>query len=242
VSEAGFVAKSLLIAGKDLRVEARGRQTLVPMLVFVLVVALLLAFTLPAPSGIGARVDLPLGASPTFADIVAGFLWITFLFAGLIGFARTFESERDDGALDALLLAPLDRSGLFLAKALANLCGLAVVEIVALPLFALLFGLELGARWLGLVVVVVLVDIGFVCVGTLFASLAAHTSSRELVLPILALPALVPAFVAGVELTADLVVGSGLDDVAARGWFAILVVFDVVTAAAGALLFEYAIE
>lgn len=242
MSGAGFAAKTRALAAKDIRIEARGRETIVPMLVFVLAVALLLAFTLPAPAQVSARVDLPLGASPTFADVAAGFLWVTLLFAGLIGFARTFEIERDDGALDALLLVPLDRSGLFLAKALANLGGIALVELFALPLFGLLFGLDLGARWAGLLLVVVLADVGFVCVGTLFSALAAQTSSRELVLPILALPALVPVFIAAVELTSDLVAGGSVSDVAARGWFAILVAFDVVLAAAGALLFEFAVE
>jgi heme exporter protein B len=242
VSGAGFAAKTRALAAKDIRIEARGRETIVPMLVFVLAVALLLAFTLPAPAQVSARVDLPLGASPTFADVAAGFLWVTLLFAGLIGFARTFEIDGDDGALDALFLVPLDRSGLFLAKALANLGGIALVELFALPLFGLLFGLDLGARWAGLLLVVVLADVGFVCVGTLFSALAAQTSSRELVLPILALPALVPVFIAAVELTSDLVAGGSVSDVAARGWFAILVAFDVVLAAAGALLFEFAVE
>ena len=233
-AEAGFWAKTAALARKDLRVEARGRDTLVPMLAFALAVCLVLAFSLRDPVG-AAR-------SPGRAEVVAGFLWVTVLFAGLIGFARTFEAERIDGALDSLLLVPLDRSGLFAAKALANLIAVAATEAVLLPVFALLFDLRLGSRWGALVGVALLVDVGFVSLGTLFAALAAQTRSRELVLPVLALPALVPVFVAAVELSADLFTGRGLDEVAARGWFAGLAAFDAVAVAAGALGFEYALE
>jgi len=228
VSGVGFVAKTAALTRKDLRVEARSRDTLPPMLAFAFTVALVLAFTLP-------------DATRASAKVVAGFLWITVLFAGLIGFARTFEVEREEGALDALLLVPLDRSGIFFSKAAANLVFLALVEVFLVPVFGLFFSLDLSS-WLMLALVVVLVDIGFVAVGTLFASLASQTRSRELILPILALPVLVPAFIAGVELSADLFAGAGLDDIAARGWFGILLFFDAVFLVVGALGFEFAID
>jgi heme exporter protein B len=236
-----FASKTVALARKDLVVEARGRDTLLPMLVFALTVTMLLAFSLPDPSDTAVTVAPAVG-TVALADVVAGFLWVTILFAGLIGFARTFEVERDEGALDALLLVPLDRSGLFAAKAAANLVGLAVIEAVTLPLFALLFELSPGPSWPGLLLVVALVDLGFVSIGTLFSSVAAQTHSRELVLPILALPALVPVFIAAVELTSDLLVGIPLDGVAARGWFGILVAYDVVACVVGALTFEFALD
>lgn len=237
----GFLGKTLLLARKDLRVEARGRDTLPPMLAFAFAVTLLLAFALPGESRLTAPVRLPLG-SVELADVLAAFLYVTILFAGLIGFARTFEVEREERAIDALLLAPLDRSGLFLSKALANLLHLVAVELFLVPAFALLFSFDLGARWLVLVVVLALVDVGFVSVGTLFASLAAQTRSRELMLPILALPILVPIFIAGTQLTSDLLEGRGLAAVTARGWFVILAGFDVVFAIAGALAFEFVLD
>ncbi len=228
MSGIGFVAKTAALTRKDLRVEARSRDTLPPMLAFAFTVALVLAFTLP-------------DATRASAKVVAGFLWITVLFAGLIGFARTFEVEREEGALDALLLAPLDRSGIFFSKATANLIFLALVEVFLVPVFGLFFALDLSS-WLMLALVIVLVDIGFVTVGTLFASLASQTRSRELILPILALPVLVPAFIAGVELSADLFAGAGLDAIAARGWFGILLFFDAVFLVVGALGFEFVID
>jgi heme exporter protein B len=230
-----------MLARKDLRAEARGRDTLPPMLAFAFAVTLLLAFVLPGDTQIGERIDLPVG-TVAMADMLAGFLYVTVLFAGLIGFARTFEVEREEGAIDALLLAPIDRSGLFLSKAVANLVYLAAVELLVVPVFALLFTFDLGTRWFALVLVLVLVDIGFVAVGTLFASLAAQTRSRELMLPILALPVLVPIFIAGTQLTADLLAGGTIEAVATRGWFVILIAFDVVFTVIGALAFEFVVD
>jgi heme exporter protein B len=228
MTEANFVTKTMWLAAKDLRIEMRARDTLAPMLGFAATVALVLAFALPdAPAGQGV-----------VAYVQAGFMWVTVLFAGLIGFGRTFEVERAEGALDSLLLVPVDRSALFLSKALSNLAFVVVLELVLLPLTALLFAFDLGPSWAGLLAVVALVDVGFVAVGTLYAALAAQTRSRELLLPLLALPALVPVFIAALELTADLLLGAGFEAVAARGWFGILVAFDVVFVTAGALLFD----
>ena len=228
MTEANFVTKTMLLAAKDLRIEMRARDTLAPMLGFAATVALVLAFALPdAPAGQGV-----------VAYVQAGFMWVTVLFAGLIGFGRTFEVERAEGALDSLLLVPVDRSALFLSKALSNLAFVVVLELVLVPLTALLFAFDLGPSWAGLLAVVALVDVGFVAVGTLYAALAAQTRSRELLLPLLALPALVPVFIAALELTADLLLGAGFEAVAARGWFGILVAFDVVFVTAGALLID----
>ncbi len=241
MTAAGFAAKTGALIRKDLRVEMRGRDTLVPMVTFAFAVALLLAFAAPAPPRLQDPVSLPLGTVP-FIDVAAAFLWITVLFAGLIGFARTFQVEEADGAIDSLLLIPLDRTGLFLAKAVANLAFIAAVQAVLLPGFALLFHFDLGAGWVTLILVTGLVDIGFVAIGTLFASVAAQTRSRELILPILALPALVPLFIAAFELTADLLGGGGLEAIASRGWFAILLAFDVIFTIAAALAFEFVID
>ena len=236
-TELGLFGKVRVLVGKDLRIESRGRDTLPPMLAFSIAVTLLLAFTLPGAPRLTPPQALVLGTVP-LADVLAGFLWITVLFAGLIGFGRTFEVERSEGAIDSLLLVPLDRSGLFLAKSLANLTFVGTVQVVLMPVFGLLFGLNLGARWFGLVLVTILVDIGFVAIGTLFAGLAAQTRSRELILPILALPALVPLFIAAVELTSGLFLDEGLS----AGWFAILIASDIVFSVIGALAFESVLD
>ncbi len=240
MSERGFISKTLILTGKDLRIESRARDTLVPMLAFAIAVTLLLAFTLPT-TGDNDRA-IAGASSTTVADVLAGFFWITVLFAGLIGFARTFETERAEGTVDSLLLVPLDRSGLFLAKALANFTFIAIVEVFLLPLFILLFSLDVGAGLAPLLLVIFLVDVGFVAVGTLFASVAAQTSSRELILPVIALPTLVPVFIAGADLTSDLIDGGGLSTIVETGWFGVLVAFDVILGVAAALVFEFVIE
>jgi heme exporter protein B len=239
---AGWAGKTIALARKDLRIEARARETLPPMLAFSLAVTLLLAFALPTSGPLEAPREFPGVGLVVLADVLAGFMWVTVLFAGLIGFARTFEIDRADGALDALLLVPLDRSGLFAAKAAANLIVLMILEVILVPAFSFFFGIDLAAVLGPMLLVIVLVDIGFSAIGTLFASLAAHTRSRELVLPILALPALVPVFIAAVELTSDLFMGGGLGAVTERGWFGILIGFDVVFVTLGALSFEFTLD
>ena len=237
----GLVGKTWALVRKDIRIELRARETLPAMVAFSFAVMLLLAFTLPPTAELRQQVIVGAG-TVALSQVLSGFLWVTILFAGLIGFARTFEIERAEGALDPLLMAPLDRSGLFAAKAVTNLLLLFALQVFLVPIFGLLFSVNLGARWFVLCAVMVLVDLGFVMVGTLFSALAAQTRSRELMLPILALPVLVPIFIAGTELTADLLAGGTLATVAARGWFGILIASDLLFAVVAGLAFEFAVE
>ena len=241
-NELGFLGKTFALARKDLRIEMRARETLPPMLAFAFAVTVLLSFTLPGTPELQAPRELPPVGTVALADVLAGFLWVTVLFAGLIGFARTFESEREEDAIESLLLVPIDRSGLWLAKAMANLAFIVVIELFLVPAFTLLFGFRLIDDLATFLAVVVLVDLGFVATGTLFSALAAQTRSRELMLPILALPALVPVFLGAVELSADLFVGKGLSAEGAGGWLAILAVYDAVAIAVSVMAFEYAID
>lgn len=240
-SEPGFFAKTARLATKDIRIELRSRDTLLPMLAFSLAVVLLLAFSLPSGSDPARPARVPFGTVP-LADVLAAFLWVTVLFAGLVAFARTFDVDRRDAAIDPLLLAPLDRSGLFLSKAAANLAYIVGVEVLLIPAFVLFFGVRLGAGWPALLLVVVLVNIAFVAVGTLLSVLAAQTSSRELMLPILALPMLVPVFIAAVELTSELFAGAGGASVGSSGWFGILIASDLIFAIVGMLAFDHILD
>lgn len=239
---AGFTAKTAALVRKDLRTEFRSRETLPPMLAFVGAVTLVVSFTLPGSSALRAPLEIPPVGTVALGDVLAGFLWITILFAGLIGFARSFESERDDGALDALLLAPVDRAGLWLSKATTNFCFVVIVEALLYPAMALLFGIRLVDNFGSVLAVTALVDIGFVAMGTVFAAVAAQTRSRELMLPVLALPALVPVFIAAVDLTSRLFLGEGLSGDGASGWLAILAVYDVVSVAIAVMAFEYVLD
>ncbi len=237
----GLGKKVAVLVRKDLVIEARARDTLPPMLAFAGTVTLLLAFALP-PNSAFTRPERPLIGALGGADVLAGFFWVTILFAALIGFARTFEVERADGALDPLLLAPVDRSGLFAAKAIVNFVYLVGIELMLVPAFALLFAANLGESWVVLISVIGLADIAIVAIGTLFAALVAQTRSRELMLPVLALPVLVPAFIAAVELSADAFAGASIPAIAGRGWFGLLVAFDIIAIVVAALTFEFALE
>ena len=174
-----YLADVATLARKDLRLELRARDTLPAMLLFV--VSTLVVFHFALPEG---------------ADEVAaqGLLWVALLFTALLGLARAWAPERESGALEGLVLAPCDRSAIWLGKAAAVFAFLAAVELVALPAFALFFGSVDAATVVG----VVLASVGICAVGTLLAAMAAASRTRELVLPLLFLPLAIPLVVGGV--------------------------------------------
>jgi heme exporter protein B len=168
---------------KDLLIELRARETVPAMLLFV--VSALVVFHFAVPEDLTRRAEL----------IVAnGLLWIAILFTAILGLTRSFAAERDQGVLDGLVMAPSDRSAIWLSKALSVLSFLALMELVALPAFALFFA-EVTATT---VAAVVLADIGIAAVGTLLAAIAAASRTRELLLPLLFLPLAIPIVVGAV--------------------------------------------
>jgi heme exporter protein B len=175
----GYVADVAALARKDLRLELRARDTLPAMLLFVVATLVVFHFALPAGSG---------------DDAAYGLLWVALVFTALLGLARAWVPEREGGALDGLVLAPSDRSAIWLGKTLATLVFLVAVEIVALPAFALFFA-PLDAPAL---VGVALANVGICAVGSLLAAMATASRTRELVLPLLFLPLAIPLVVGGV--------------------------------------------
>ncbi|HVM70086.1 MAG TPA: heme exporter protein CcmB [Gaiellaceae bacterium] len=167
------------LARKDLRLELRARDTLPAMLLFVLSTLVVFHFALPA------------GADETAAQ---GLLWLALVFTALLGLARAWAPERESGALDGLVLAPSDRSAIWLGKALATFVFLSAIAAVALPAFAVFFA---PVGW-HTVAGVVLANLGICAVGTLLAAMAAVSRTRELVLPLLFLPLAIPLVVGGV--------------------------------------------
>jgi heme exporter protein B len=167
------------LARKDLLLELRAKETLPSMLLFVLSALTIFHFALPRGTG----------------DVAArGLLWSALVFTALLGLTRAFVAEREQGMFDALVLTPCDRSAIWLAKAIAVLAFLAAAEVVALPAF--------GAFFTGLdgrtVAAVALADLGICTVGTLFGAMAVAGRARELLLPLLFLPAAIPVVVGGV--------------------------------------------
>ncbi|HET8892490.1 MAG TPA: heme exporter protein CcmB [Gaiellaceae bacterium] len=174
-----YLADVRTLARKDLLLELRARDTLPAMLLFVVATFVVFHFTLPAHS----------------SDLAAsGLLWVAILFTALLGLGRAFVPEREQRTLDGLVLAPCDRSAIWLAKSLATLAFLVAAEIVALPVFALFFH-GVGAATIG---GVALADVGICAVGTFLGAMAVATRARDLLLPLLFLPLAIPIVVGGI--------------------------------------------
>jgi heme exporter protein B len=175
----GYLGDVAALARKDLRLELRARDTLPAMLLFVLSTLVVFHFALPQRSG---------------SDAAYGLLWVAIVFTALLGLARAWVPEREGAALDGLILAPCDRSAIWLGKSAATLVFLFAAEAVALPAFALLFApLSLAA-----IAGVVLASIGICTVGSLVSAMATASRGREVVLPLLFLPLAIPLVVGGV--------------------------------------------
>jgi heme exporter protein B len=174
-----YVGDVLVLARKDLRLELRTRDTVPAMALFVVAALVVFHFALPAGSG----------------DLAAlGLLWVALVFTAMLGLVRAFASEREQGVLEGLVLAPCDRSAIWLGKAIAVLAFLVLVEAVALPAFEAFFA---RVSW-ETVAGVVLADLGICAVGTALAAMAAASRARELLLPLLFLPLAIPIVVGGV--------------------------------------------
>jgi heme exporter protein B len=204
---------ALAVAGKDLRVELRSRTAFVSAV--TLAALILLIFNFARDAAVVSREAL-----------VPSVLWVTLAFVGVTVLNRSFTMERENGALDGLLLAPVSRSAVFLGKYLANLAFVLVVELVTVLLVVLFFGADLRGTLGALLATVFLASAGFVAIGTVFAAMTARTRFAELMLPLLLLPFLVPPVIAGVQVTTRLLAGRPVSEIA--GWLRILGLYDLV--------------
>jgi len=221
----GFLRKIWAIVIKDMVAELHTREMISAMLVFSILAMLIFSFALDM-RGAMARAAAP------------GVLWSTVAFAGTLGLSRSLAREQQSGCIDGLLLAPMDRSVIFFGKALGNLIFMVVVEIVLLPLFSALFDVPLLQT--GVLVVTLLGTIGYAAVGTLLAAIAVNTRAREVMLPILLLPLMVPALIAAVQATGSLIEGGTLAEIG--GWMRLLIAYDLIMVAVSMLTFEYVLE
>lgn len=220
----GFISKVATILWKDLTAEARSREIFSGMFVFSLLVILIFNFAFEL-----RRAEL--------ASLAAGVLWVTFGFAGVLGLNRSFVLEKDRGSLEGLLLSPVDRGAIYLAKMLGNLIFILVVEVIVVPLFA--FVSNLSFPFLALLPVLLLGTLGFSAVGTVFAAMATSTRTREVMLPILLFPIVVPVVIAAVKATEAILGGRELSVVG--DWLRLLLSFDVIFVVVAFLTFEYVI-
>jgi heme exporter protein B len=222
------IAAAGAILRKDLRLELRAKESVPAMTLFTLTVYVLFHFGLDRDSLDG--------------ELAAGVLWVTLLLAAVIGVSRLFAAEREQGGIDALLLAPVDRTSLFLAKATALFLFLLAVEVVAVPAFAvLLLGPGLGGSMPELLLILALGNLGIAAVGALVAALAAETRARELIVPLLLLPLLVPVLIACAQATEPFLrQDQGPEDLAR--WLGLLTLYDVVFVLLSVAVFDYLLE
>jgi heme exporter protein B len=218
---------ALAIAAKDIRLELRSRTALLSAIVFSALVLVVFNF---------ARDPTALAA----IDLAPSVLWITFAFGAVIALNRAFYVERENAALDGILLAPVPRSALYVGKLLANLAFVGVVEAVALPLFVLFFNVSLGHALPGVLGVTALATIGFVAVGTIFSAMVVRTRFAELMLPVLLLPFMVPPLIGAVQVTARLLAGRPLSEM--EGWLRLLTAFDIVFVTLCILVFPAVVD
>lgn len=215
------------IVWKDVVVELRTRERIAAMGGFTVLVGILFNYAID-----------PTVVAPQ--AIAAGLIWMTIIFGGMLGLGRTFSLEEEEGAFQGILLSPIPRDAIYLAKVLANFIILTVVTVLVFGVFALFFGLEFGGHPLALSGVVLLGILGFVATGTLFSAISAGTTMGDTLLPILVFPLLIPLIIYGVTATSSLFAGLPVSEV--DGNIRMLGAFAAVALFAGAGLFRYVVE
>lgn len=221
-----LLRKVLAVVGKDVAAELRTREMFGYMFVFAVLVIFVFNFAF----------ELRTGEAEALAP---GVLWVAISFSGMLGLSRSFILERDTGALDGLLLAPVDRSAIYLGKAAGNAIFMMAVEIIVLPLFIALFNLPIRVI-LPLGGVMLLGTIGLAGVGTLFSAMAVHTRAREVMLPVLFFPVVLPAILAAVRLSGGIIEARPFSEM--QNWLGLLAAFDAVFLAVSYLVFDYVVE
>ena len=220
-----FWTKVLAITRKDVISEFRSREIIISVLVFVLLVIIIFNFAFGSAQAV-MKVTGP------------GMLWVTFAFAGVLSLNRSFIMEREQNCIEGIMVAPISRETIYAGKMLGSFIFMLVVEIIALPIFALLFNLDVLT--LQIIITTFMTTIGFVACGTLFSALAVKTKARELVLPILFLPVIVPLIISAVEATGLALSGKSWSDMAV--WLQIIGAFDVIFLVVSFLVFNFVIE
>jgi heme exporter protein B len=213
------------VVWKDLAAELRSRELLSAMLVFALLVILIFNFALELDA-------------KTRANVTSGVLWVTFAFAGTLGLNRSMAIEKDRGCLDGLLLAPVDRSAIYFGKTIGNLVFMLIVEVIVLPVYSLLYNINLINP--GLILVILLGSLGYVVVGTLLSSMAVQTRTRDVLLPILLFPVILPVFIAAVKASSGFLQGIPMEEISP--WLNLLVVYDLIFTAVAFMVFDYVVE
>jgi heme exporter protein B len=212
---------------KDLTVELRTKTALVSALVFAILVLAIL-YVARDPTSVSAL------------EMAPGALWITFSFAAMVAMNRGFLLERENRALDGILLTGVSRSAVFVGKLAANLAFVGAVELIGLPLFVLFYDVPVWARLPELLAIMAMATLAFVAIGTLLSAMVVQTRFAELMLPVLLLPFLVPPVVGAVQVTTRILADRPLSEM--MGWFKLLAAFDIAFTVLSIMLFEATLE
>lgn len=215
------------IVWKDLTSERRSKAGLNAVAFMGLLVLLLFGFALGPDTEALRRA-------------AAGALWLAILFAGVLAFNRSYQLELDGGALESLLLYPGARWAIFVGKLIANLVFVLVVEAIVIPVALILFQVQVPGGWLAQLGVMLLGTFGFVTLGTFYSAMSSRSRAREVLLPLLLFPMLIPVLLASVEASTGLLVGDPMQE--AGAWLRLLGAFDIIFLVASLLAFEYVIE
>lgn len=224
-SSASFAKAVSAVVWKDLQAEFRSRELFSAMLVFSLLIILIFNFAL--------ELDIK-----TRQSVTAGVLWATFAFAGTLGLNRSMAIEKDRGCMDGLLLAPVDRSAIYFGKVISNLAFMLIVEIIVLPVYSVLYNINLFQP--GLLAVILLGSIGYVSVGTLLSTMSVQTRTRDILLPILLFPVIIPVLLAAVKASSGFLTGSELADILLP--INLLIAYDIIFIAVAFMVFDSVVE
>jgi heme exporter protein B len=220
-----FIKAVGAVVWKDLRAEFRSRELFSAMLVFSLLIILIFNFAL--------ELDVK-----TRQSVTAGVLWSTFAFAGTLGLNRSMAIEKDRGCLDGLLLAPVDRSAIYFGKVISNLVFMLIVEVIVLPVYSVLYNVNLFQP--GLSLVILLGSIGYVAVGTLLSAMSVQTRTRDILLPILLFPVVIPVLLAAVKASNGFLNGAELADILLP--INLLIAYDIIFIAVAFMVFDSVVE
>ena len=210
---------------KDLRAEFRSRELFSAMLVFSLLIILIFNFAL--------ELDVK-----TRQSVTAGVLWSTFAFAGTLGLNRSMAIEKDRGCLDGLLLAPVDRSAIYFGKVISNLTFMLIVELIVLPVYSVLYSVNLFQA--GLLLVILLGSIGYVGVGTLLSAMSVQTRTRDILLPILLFPVVIPVLLSAVKASSGFLTGADWEEIVLP--LNLLIAYDIIFIAVAFMVFDNVVE
>jgi len=215
------------IVWKDLVTELKTRELFSSMFIFALLVIIIFIFS----------VDLSIVKAN---EVGPGVLWVAFLFAGTMGLNRSFMLEKENGCLEGLILTPADRTVIYFGKLISNLIFLLVMEIFILPLFMVFFNVDIISCLGPLLVVIFIGTLGFCAIGTLLSSLASNLKTREIMLPILLYPLIVPVMIAVVRMTGQILDGQSLGTM--MNWVGLTLAFDIVFIGVSILTIDHILE